>query len=103
MLYKQRNKPYCLSIEKAESLRSRYDEARKSVDPTVKKSTMHSWENLGINWIPSAVKAIKCSDKPSSVDAATDLLLLDPSKTKMVSYSAIRTSLSDADSISKIF
>jgi len=42
---------------------------------------MESWENFGkaINWIPIAGKSAKCSDKPSGVFSAKNLILLDAS------------------------
>jgi len=71
----------------------------------VKKSKMQSWGGISdTNSFPITDKPTKCSDKLSVVFAARDLILLDPSKTKMVSYSAMgRPSFVDGESISKIF
>ena len=70
----------------------------------MKKSKMQSWENLDINSTPLAGKPTKYFRKPSGAFAAKDVILLDPSKTKIVCCSAIaETSLADGQSISKIF
>jgi len=63
--------------------------------------------NLGgisdINWIPITGTPTKFSDKPSDVFTAKYLMLPDPSKTKMVSYSAMgRTSSTGEENVSRI-
>jgi len=64
---------------------------------------MQSWENFEHKLDSNIGKATGYSGKPSSFSAAKTLILLDPSKTKMVSYSAMkRTFLADGESISKI-
>ena len=51
-----------------------------------------------MNWISITGKQTKCSDKPPGVFAVKDLILLSPSKNKMLSYSAMRrTYLADGE------
>jgi len=72
----------------------------KSAAFTVKNSKMQSWENFKQELYS---KPTKCSGKPSGVLATKYLIILDPSKKKMMSCSAMRRSwLADGERISKI-
>jgi len=54
--------------------------------------------------MPITGKSTNCSEKPCGIFVEKDLTLLDKSKTKMMSHSAMRkTSLADGKRISKIF
>jgi len=92
------------------------DQARKSAARTVKMSKIQPWENFGhkldpttgkpgkCSNIPTTGKPTKCSGKQPGHFMANDFILLDPSKTKIVSRSSIRrTSLEDGERNSKIF
>ena len=67
-----------------------YAEARKFATFVVKNSNSNFGRYSDINRIPVPDKPTKCSGKRSSVSSAKGLMLLDPAKTKTVSYSAIR-------------
>jgi len=89
-----------LHIKADSSMHSRYAEARKSAALTVKSPKCNLERISDINWIPITGKQTRRSGKQSG---AKDLILLDPSKTKMVSYSAMKkTSMVDGESILKI-
>jgi len=62
----------------------------------VRKSALQSWTNFGY-------KLDSNYWQPSGFFAAKHTVLLDPSRTKMVSYSAIETVLADGEYISKKF
>ena len=73
-------------------------EVRSTYGLTVTKSNCNLGRNSDINWIPITGKQTKSSGKLYGVFAAKDLLMLDPPKTKMLSYSAMRrTSLVDGE------
>ena len=68
---------------------AQYVEARKSTALTVQKSKMQSWENFA-HKLDSDYRQANKLFWQYGVFAAKELILLGPSKTKMVSYSAMR-------------
>ena len=81
---------------KSRFVHSQYAKTQKSAGVTVKSQKCSLGRISYLNWIPITGKQTKCSGKLSGVFAEKDFILLDPSKTKMVSYSTIRkTSVAD--------
>ena len=76
-------------------------EARKSANLTVKKPKLQSWDNVGRKLDSNHWQPTKCLWGPFGISTAKHLILLDPSKIKMVSYSKMRTFWEE--SVSKIF
>jgi len=77
---------------------------KKDRNPLREKSPKcHLGRISGINWIPTTGKPTKCFGKPSNVSVVKYLILVDPSKTNMVTCLLMRsTSLADGESVSRI-
>jgi len=75
------------------SLHSRYAEARKTVALHSEKAQNPVLGEFDVNLIPITAKPAICSDKPFGDSAAKNLILLDPSSTKIASFSEMRTAL----------